>query len=85
MDSFLNKVEITKGDRIKYLPVLSNWLSLAPKLQTKEFSDEELLLKLIKLEIQTKKRVQIIYRLKTKYNTLRNKREMNEILKGMTQ
>ena len=83
MDGFLDRVEITKGDRIKYLQILSNWVTLATKIQTNEYADESVLLKLIKLEMQTKKRVQIIYRLKSKFNTLRNKREMNEILKGM--
>lgn len=79
----LERVKITKGDRIKYLPILSNWITLSEKIQQEDFENEEILLKLIALEVLTKKRVQIIYRLKSRYNRIRNQREMNEIMKGM--
>ena len=83
MGSFLENVTITANDRTKLLPMLSNWMNLFENIFPT--NDEEMILKLIKLETMTKGRVQIIYRLKSRFNALRNQREMSEILKELVE
>lgn len=59
---------------------LSNWSYLAIALRDNSFSEDELL-SLIKYELCGNCRMQILLRLKTRWNTLRTKREKAELQK----
>lgn len=59
------------------LGILANWQVLHENLTR---LDEETLKKLIQLEIQTKKRSQIVSRIHTRYTKVRSSRELTEYL-----
>ena len=57
---------------------LSNWVKLSKHLLT--LNSEEELLKVLKTEIISKQRVDVIQRIYSRYNRIRMKREFKEIL-----
>lgn len=68
-------IEQEEWDRL--LKMCSNWVELSDHIS--EITDERVILKMLRVEIETKKRATILSRLHGKYNRLRKDREMKEI------
>lgn len=76
----LRGIEYTKLDKSRFGPLLKNWSYL--QLFLGSIKDETELLKMIKYELDTKGRVQIIERIRTRFNKVRSEREKLEVLKS---
>jgi len=63
-----------------YEKTMSNWSYLA--LELPQIMSEEVLLKMVRFEMETKQRVYIIDRLLSRHNSIRNRRERAEFLKS---
>lgn len=76
---FLDRVKYSKAEAVQLDHQLRNWSYL--HIELANITEEDWLLKMIKYELDNKGRVQIITRLKTRHNKMRDKRERQEILK----
>lgn len=72
----LKGVMITKQDEIFLARRLCNWIGLSKFLAT---ASEEETIKLLKMEVEGKGRLDIVHRLHSRFNTLRRDREKKEL------
>ena len=70
------KVKLVEGEPLR--EYLGNWTLLSMKFRDNEFSESDLV-RLLKMEIIGKCRIQMVERIYSKFNTVRRHREMEEI------
>ena len=72
----LEKVLISEEDEIKLYRHLGNWLKLSEFLAK---ANEDEVIKLLKIEVTGRARLDIVHRLHSRYSALRKERERKEI------
>ena len=78
MKKLITDLKVSSDDLESYSEWLSNWLKLSKKLS--DITDENIVLILMKIELLRAKRPEIVLRLYSRFNTLRRKREKEELL-----
>jgi len=76
LPGFLKGVSVTKKDIDDYIDKLSCWASM---LHHANGASESELLKMMHVELATKCRMPVLYRLRSRFNTERRRREVKEL------
>jgi len=72
-----DNVELTQEDINRTSRTMSHWLNVAKMLYDSE--DEAFILKLLKVELETRDRYYIVQRIYAHYNSTRRRRELKEL------
>ena len=81
MEKAIKQIMISSHETPRFNRVLGNWVGLSKQLK---LYDEDDVLKLLKLELTGRKRLDIIQRLYGRYTILRKKREKKVMVKIYT-
>jgi len=81
--SLIDQVVITREEELPLRKWLRSFYKLDAHLTNEKIFTESMILKLLKLEMEDRKRKNVLIRLFSRYNAMRKKRQWNELCDKM--